>query len=90
MRYHETTIIRHINDYIEKDKLKPKNGGSQGYLSVFQSKALYEHLHEHTYRYAYQIAHYIEVKWSTNFGHKFVFEPVFFLLYSWLILHYSC
>jgi predicted ArsR family transcriptional regulator len=28
LRYHKTTIIRHINDYIEKDKLKPENGGS--------------------------------------------------------------
>jgi hypothetical protein len=42
LRYHETTIIRHINDYIEKDKLKSENGGSQGYLSVVQSKAASE------------------------------------------------
>jgi transposase len=68
LRYHETTIIRHINDYIEKDKLKPENGGSQGYLSVVQSKALYEHLHEHTYRYAYQIAHYIEETFNVCFS----------------------
>ena len=33
-------IICHINDYIEKDKLKPENDGSQRYLSVVQSEAL--------------------------------------------------
>lgn len=44
LRLHETTIVRHINDYVEKDKLKPENGGSQGYLSVTQSQVLCEYL----------------------------------------------
>ena len=33
LRLHETTIVRHINDYISKNKLAPENGGSQPYLS---------------------------------------------------------
>ena len=68
LRLHETTIVRHINDYIDKDKLKPENGGSQGYLSVAQSQALCEHLHEHTYRYAYQISNYIEETFNVCFS----------------------
>lgn len=68
MRLHETTIVRHINDYVEKNKLKSENGGSQGYLSLAQSQALCEHLHEHTYRYAYQIANYIEEAFNVFFS----------------------
>ncbi len=68
LRLHKTTIVRHIKDYIEKDKLKPENGGSQGYLSVTQSQVLCVHLHEHTYRYAYQIANYIEETFNVFFS----------------------
>ena len=33
LRLHETTIVRHIDDYVSKNKLAPENGGSQPYLS---------------------------------------------------------
>ena len=34
LRIHETTVARHINDYLQSEKLKPENGGSQSRLSV--------------------------------------------------------
>jgi len=33
LRLHETSIVRHIDDFISKDKLAPENGGSQPYLN---------------------------------------------------------
>ena len=44
LRLHETTVIRHINDYIKKEKLKPENGGSAGYLSNIQTEEVVQHL----------------------------------------------
>ncbi len=33
LRIHETSVTRHINDYIIDKKLMPNSGGSEGYLS---------------------------------------------------------
>ena len=38
LRLHETSIIRHIDDYLKKEKLKPENGGSSSYLSIVQTE----------------------------------------------------
>ena len=65
---HETTVTRHINEYITTGKLAPENGGSQGYLSEIQSQALCAHLHEHTYRYSYQIVDYIKTTFEICFS----------------------
>ena len=59
LRLHETTIIRHINDYIEKEKLKPENGGSTSYLSREQTEEIVLHLMTETYQCSYQIIDYI-------------------------------
>ena len=59
LRLHETTIIRHINDYIEKEKLKPENGGSTRYLSREQTDKMVQHLMTETYQCSYQIIDYI-------------------------------
>ncbi len=39
LRLHETTVNRHISDYLNHRKLKPKNGGSQSPLSETQTQA---------------------------------------------------
>jgi len=59
LRLHETTIIRHIDDYLVKNKLKPENGGSYGYLTQSQTEDVIAHLSMETYRYSYQIIDYI-------------------------------
>ncbi len=40
LRLHETTINRHISDYLNHRKLKPDNGGSQSHLSEIQTQEL--------------------------------------------------
>ncbi|MBE0361476.1 helix-turn-helix domain-containing protein [Pseudoalteromonas aliena] len=54
LRLHETTITRHINDYISKNKLAPENGGSHPYLSHEQTADVIEHITQNTYRYSYE------------------------------------
>ena len=68
LRLHETTIIRHINDDLKHDKLKPANGGSTGYLSSMNAKKVTEHLAQNTYRYSYEIIEYIWVNHKVRFS----------------------
>lgn len=56
LRIHETTVLRHLHDYAQSEKLKPENGGSSSRLSALQTIALIEHLTEVTY---YQIIAYV-------------------------------
>lgn len=42
-------IRKHIQEYLDGQKLKPENGGSNGFLSKRQSELLEQHLEEHTY-----------------------------------------
>jgi len=62
LRLHEASIIRHINDYPKKEKLKPENGGSNSYLSTAQTKEVIHHLMDKTYQCSYEIIDYI---WHT-------------------------
>ncbi|EWH10649.1 transposase-like protein [Catenovulum agarivorans DS-2] len=68
LRLHETSIIRHIDDFLNKNKLKPDNGGSQSYLSPEQTETVVNHISEHTYRYSYQIADYIWQEFAIRFS----------------------
>jgi len=63
LRLHETTIVRHIDDFVNKNKLKPENGGSESRLTTQQTKAVVAHITQNTYRYSYQIIDYI---WTTH------------------------
>ena len=63
LRLHETTIVRHIDDYVSKNKLAPENGGSQPYLSQKKTDDVVAHIMQNTYRYSYEIIEYI---WKTH------------------------
>jgi len=63
LRLHETTIVRHIDDYVSKNKLAPENGGSQPYFSHKQTDDVVAHIMQNTYRYSYEIIEYI---WKTH------------------------
>ena len=63
LRLHETSIVRHIDDYVSKNKLAPQNGGSQPYLSKTQTDEVIAHLMLKTYRCSYEIIEYI---WKTH------------------------
>ncbi len=81
LRLHETTIIRHINDYIEKEKLKPENGGSTSYLSKEQTEGIVLHLMTETYQCSYQIIDYIfdnhEIRFSISGLNKWLHRQGF-------------
>ena len=59
LRLHETSIVRHIDDYVKKEKLKPENGGSVSCLTAEQTSKMVSHITEHTYCHAHQISKYI-------------------------------
>ncbi|OXX48687.1 IS630 family transposase, partial [Vibrio sp. V17_P4S1T151] len=40
LRIHESTVARHLSDYVLSGKFKPENGGSQSRLSVTQTMQL--------------------------------------------------
>ena len=65
---HDTSVTRHINEYLATGKLKPDNGGSEGYSSVAQTETLILHLSQNTYRYSYQIIDYIFESWGISFS----------------------
>ncbi len=64
LRIHQTTVTRHINDYLQSDKLMPENGGSQSKLNDAETMALIEHLSENTYFHTYQIVDYVQTQFQ--------------------------
>ena len=55
LRKNETSIRRHLNEYLQQNKLTINSGGSESRLNNEQTKALIEHLTEHTYYHNHQI-----------------------------------
>lgn len=64
----DETIRRHIEDYFNKQKLKPESGGSDSYLNVQQAQALKQHLREKTYLYVKDICHYVKQEFNTVYS----------------------
>ncbi|KOO12736.1 hypothetical protein AKJ18_22275 [Vibrio xuii] len=67
LRIHESTVARHLSDYVFSEKLKPENGGSQSRLSATQTMLLIEHLTEKTYFHPRQIVTYIETEFGLSY-----------------------
>ncbi len=67
MRVHQTTIIRHINEYHE-GKLKNESGGSESKLDESQTEELISHLEAHTYHHVHEIILFIKDKWGISFS----------------------
>ena len=63
LRLHESTVIRHLDDY-RVGKLTLASGGSESHLTEEQSQELITHLDEHMYDYVHDIIGYVESKWS--------------------------
>jgi len=76
---HETTVWRHLKDYLQFNKLKPENGGSEGYLDTEQTALLVEHLTQRVYHHNHQIVACIAERWNI----KFTVSG----LYNWLKQH---
>lgn len=67
LRRHESTIIRHLEDY-RAGKLTLESGGSESHLTEEQTQELITHLEEHTYHYVHDIIGYVEEKWSIGYS----------------------
>lgn len=67
LRLHETSINRHINDYID-NKLKPENGGSESALNEEQTVELIEHLETRTYHYVHEIIEHIKLTYGISYS----------------------
>lgn len=67
LRKSEFSVCRHIDDYVQKEKLKPENGGSTGHLTNEQTQVLIEHISAHTYAHTHQIVSYISDRWDITY-----------------------
>jgi len=67
LRIHETTVLRHLKDFEQSEKLKPENGGSTSHLSVVQTMALIEHLSTHLYHHTRQIVAYVKAEFKIHY-----------------------
>lgn len=66
LRIHQSTIIRHIQDY-QAGKLKNESGGSTGQLTESQTEELIAHLEEHTYHHNHEIVMYIKERYGVSY-----------------------
>ena len=68
LRKHESTIAQHLTDYIEKEKLKPENGGSESQLTKEQTQELIAHLTKYTYPDQKNIILFIQKTWDIDYS----------------------
>lgn len=68
LRIHETTVVRHINDYLQSEKLKPENGGSQSRMSTAQTMQIIEHLAANTDFHTHQIVAHVEAEFGIHYS----------------------
>lgn len=67
LRIHESTVVRHLSDYVLSEKLKPENGGSQSRLSAGQTMQLIEDLAEKTYFHSHRIVAYVQAEFGARY-----------------------
>jgi len=67
-RIHETTVLRHLADYLHSDKLAPENGGSLGHLGVVHRGELKQFLTENTQVTTGCIIAYVEERYGVSYS----------------------
>ncbi len=67
LRIHVSSISRHLEDYLELEKLKIESGGSESKLDEKQTKQLINHLIDHTYHHQKEIIGYIFSTWAVQY-----------------------
>lgn len=67
LRIHESSVKRHLDDYIELNKLKPENGGSESHLSEAQTLELIQYLTDVTYHHTHQIIAHVEAVYGIKY-----------------------
>jgi transposase len=66
-RLHETTISRHIDDFLTLHKLNPENVGSHSYLNAEQTQQLIEHICDVIYLHTRKIVVYIKATFQLKY-----------------------
>lgn len=68
LRIHYETVLDHLKDYTDKNKLKPENGGSRSKLNEIQAAELINHLEENTYQKVNEICYYVENRYGIKYS----------------------
>jgi len=68
LRVYESTVTRHIKDYVEEGKLNFTKGGSNSLLSEKQTEQLVAHLEENLYHHTYDIVRYIKETFGIEYS----------------------
>ncbi|WP_045968390.1 IS630 family transposase [Xenorhabdus doucetiae] len=68
LRIHETTVSRHLKDFIAQEKLTPENGGSESHLSAKQTADLVDYLTANLLHTTAQIVDYVRARWQVSFS----------------------
>jgi len=68
LRIRPETVHDHLEAYKRTRKLKPENGGSEGYLNEAQTRELIAHLEEHTYVKVSDICTYVKEHYQVEFA----------------------
>ena len=66
-RIHETTVRRHLNDWLNEQKLIPENGGSQSHLSEEQTQKMRVHLTSHLFPTTQSIIELVDEWWGIRY-----------------------
>jgi transposase len=66
-RIDETTVRRHLNDWLNEEKLKPENGGSQSHLSETQTAELIAYLTDNLLPTTAAIINVIKEWWGIRY-----------------------
>lgn len=66
LRIHQSTIIRHINDY-KSGKLQNESGGSSSQLNDAQTQELIAHLEKYTYHHNHEIVMYVKARYGITY-----------------------
>jgi len=67
LRIRPETVQQHLKDYLDAEKLKPENGGSEGLLTKEKTDELIEHLEKITYTKVCDICEYVKEKYNVKF-----------------------
>ncbi|WP_340614273.1 IS630 family transposase [Xenorhabdus thailandensis] len=68
LRIHESTVSRHLKDFIAQEKLTPENGGSESHLSAEQTTDLIDYLTANLMHTTTQIVAYVQARWQVSFS----------------------
>ena len=71
---HETTVAKHVDDYVTSKKLNNESGGSISKLNEAQTEELIEHLEQNTYPSTKEIIVYIAEKYGISYSQQGMYD----------------